>query len=84
MDYQGALAVAKGILDCPPHYGIVDIGRADDFWAFYGGYLDGIDRDLNPSIVVVMKESGEIIQPQIPSADGFALLDEVTSWIDGE
>ena len=77
VDLVAAREVAEGILADSPAYGIVDFTEAEDFWAFFGGYTDGIVRDENPNIVVVMKRDGEVVRPQIPSDEGFALLSQL-------
>ncbi len=77
VDLSTAREAAEGILAAPPIYGIVDFAEAEDFWAFFGGYTDGTARDENPDIVVVMKRNGEVVRPQIPSDEGFALLSQL-------
>ena len=77
IDLNEARRIAEGIIPDLPEYGIVDHAEADDFLAFFGGYSDGIERDENPQIVVVMKSDGSVIRPQIPSDEGFALLSQL-------
>lgn len=77
VDLQAARKTADALLSNPPNYGVVDYSEANDFWAFFGGYSDGIVRDENPQIVVVMKSDGSVIRPQIPSDEGFALLSQL-------
>lgn len=77
VDFQTALKTADALLSSPSDYGVADYSEANDFWAFFGGYSDGIERDENPQIVVVMKSDGSVIRPQIPSDEGFALLSQL-------
>lgn len=75
--------MAKKAIEQPPYFVITDIGEAPGFWAFYGGCADGVVRDENPTVAVVMKATGEVAYPQIPSEEGFALLAQVETWLLG-